>query len=96
MQLAHAWDDGFFALCVKMHSERRIFPGETVNAFGEFIQIILARGKIIPKTEELKYAAQAFILPAGELKVTLTLLDGLMAMEMTGSGTWIDSCGMKW
>lgn len=95
MQLAHAWDDGFFALCVKMHSERRIFPGETVNAFGEFIQIILAWEKIT-QTEESKYAAQAFILPTGELKVTLTLLDGLMAMEMTGSGTWIDSCGMKW
>lgn len=45
MQLAHAWDDGFFTLRVKMHSERRVFPGETVNAFGEFIQIILQEAR---------------------------------------------------
>lgn len=45
MQLAHAWDDGFFALCVKMHSKRWIFPGETVNTFGEFIQVILVIGE---------------------------------------------------
>lgn len=43
MQLAHAWDDGFFALCVKMYSERRILSGETVNTFGEFIQVVLVK-----------------------------------------------------
>lgn len=41
MQLAHPRDDGFFALCVKVHSECRIFAGETVDAFGEFIHVIL-------------------------------------------------------
>lgn len=41
MQLAHAWDDGFFALSVIMHSKRRVFSGETVDSFGEFIQVVL-------------------------------------------------------
>lgn len=54
MQLAHARDDGFFALGVKMHSKRRIFSGETVNTFGEFIQVVLVKSKKI--TEELKDA----------------------------------------
>lgn len=49
MQLAHAWDDGFFALCVKMHSKCRIFTGETVDAFGEFIHVILQEAKKTPK-----------------------------------------------
>lgn len=47
MQLAHAWDDSFFALCVKVHSKGWIFSGESVNGFGEFILIILAGGKEI-------------------------------------------------
>lgn len=46
MQLAHAWDDGFFALRVKMNSERRILSGETVNTFGEFIHVVLVERKI--------------------------------------------------
>lgn len=45
MQLAHPRDDGFFALCVEMHSKCRIFTGETVDAFGEFIHVILQGGK---------------------------------------------------
>lgn len=47
MQLAHAQDDGFFTLCVKMHSERRIFPRETVDTFGEFVQVILSTYRMI-------------------------------------------------
>lgn len=43
MQLSHARDDGFFALCVKMHPERWILSGETVDTFGEFVQVILSR-----------------------------------------------------
>lgn len=46
MQLAHAWDDGFFALRVKMNSECRILSGETVNTFGEFIHVVLVERKI--------------------------------------------------
>lgn len=45
MQLAHAGDDGFFAFCVKMHSKCRILTGETVDAFGEFIHVILQEAK---------------------------------------------------
>lgn len=41
MQLAHAWDDGFFALSVIMHSKRRVFSGKTVDSFREFIQVVL-------------------------------------------------------
>lgn len=45
MQLAHAGDDGFFAFCIKMHSKCRILTGETVDAFGEFIHVILQEAK---------------------------------------------------
>lgn len=45
MQLAHARDDGFFAFCVKMDSKCWIFTGETVDAFGEFIHVILQEEK---------------------------------------------------
>lgn len=41
MQLSHAWDDGFFALGVKMDSERRVLSGEAVQAFGEFVHVVL-------------------------------------------------------
>lgn len=41
VQLPHAWDDGFSALGVKMNSERRVFSGETVDALGEFVQVVL-------------------------------------------------------
>lgn len=44
MQLAHPRDDGFFALRVEVHSERWIFAGEPVDAFGEFIHVVL-RGR---------------------------------------------------
>lgn len=47
MQLAHARDYGFFALWVIMNSERWILPGEAVDTFGEFVQVILSEYKIV-------------------------------------------------
>lgn len=41
MQLTHPRDDGFFALRVKVHSKSRIFTGEPVDAFREFIHVVL-------------------------------------------------------
>lgn len=84
MEFAHARDDGFFALCVKVHSKGRIFFGESVNSFGEFILIILARGKVI--NIGLSRGRSAFYL-GYKLEYVRTLLEGLIAMEMTGSGT---------
>lgn len=92
VEFAHARDDGFSALCVKVHSKGRIFFGESVNSFGEFILIILARGKVI--NLGLSRGRSAFYLRY-KLKYVRTLLEGLIAMEMTGSGTWIDSCWMN-
>lgn len=89
VEFAHARDDGFSALCVKVHSKGRIFFGESVNSFGEFILIILAKGKVI--NLGLSRGRSAFYLRY-KLKYVRTLLEGLIAMEMTGSGTWIDSC----
>lgn len=88
MQFAHPWDDGFFALCVEMHSKCRIFTGETVDAFGEFIHVILQGGKGDGRLDKDKM----FCLLRVTVFCFFTLLAGFIDMEMTGSGTWIDSC----
>lgn len=66
MQLAHARDDGFFALCIKMDSECGVLPGETIDAFREFVHVILVirlkkEGRFSWKTESIFVFFQAVI-----------------------------------
>lgn len=55
MQFSHARDDGFFALCVKVDSKCWVFSGETVNAFGEFVQVILQEGRYQQETSQVQF-----------------------------------------
>lgn len=90
MQLAHAWDDGFFALGVKSYSESGVLSGETVDAFREFVQVVLVKRK---KKKTFRDNPLLALISGFFLKRNrFTLFDGLIAMEMTGSGTWMDSC----
>lgn len=41
VELPHAWDDGLLALRVKVHPEGGVLTGETVDALGELIRVIL-------------------------------------------------------
>lgn len=41
VQLSHAWDYGFLALCVKMHPESGVLSGEAADAFGELVCVVL-------------------------------------------------------
>lgn len=90
MQLSHTGDYGFLALGVKMYPESRVLSGEAVDAFGEFVRVVLK------EPEDIAVMCYTFYFYVGVsgiyLNASLTLLTGFIAIEMTGSGTWIDSC----